>query len=89
MIRIRKLALVVILAGSVSSEAATAVASEPDSDAQYDVLVYGGTSGGVIAAVQAKRMGKRVMIVCPDKHLGGLSSGGMGFLLNWGGRLLR
>jgi hypothetical protein len=44
-----------------------------------DVVVYGGTSGGVIAAVQAKRMGHSVVIVCPDKHLGGLSSGGLGW----------
>jgi len=46
---------------------------------QYDVVVYGGTSAGVIAAVQAKRMGKTVVIVGPDKHLGGLSSSGLGF----------
>jgi glycine/D-amino acid oxidase-like deaminating enzyme len=45
----------------------------------YDVVVYGGTSAGVIAAVQARRMGKSVAIVCPDRHLGGLSSGGLGF----------
>lgn len=45
----------------------------------FDVVVYGGTSAGVIAAVQARRMGKSVAIVCPDKHLGGLSSGGLGF----------
>jgi hypothetical protein len=47
--------------------------------AEYDVIVYGGTSAGVIAAVQAKKMGKSVVIVGPDKHLGGLSSGGLGF----------
>ncbi len=46
---------------------------------EYDLVVYGGTSAGVIAAVQAKRMGKSVVVVCPDKHLGGLSSGGLGF----------
>jgi hypothetical protein len=45
----------------------------------YDVVVYGGTSGGVMAAVQAKTMGKSVVLVGPDKHLGGLSSGGLGF----------
>lgn len=44
-----------------------------------DVIVYGGTSAGVIAAVQAKRMGKSVIIVSPDKRLGGLSSGGLGW----------
>lgn len=47
--------------------------------AEYDIVVYGGTSAGVIAAVQAKKMGKSVIIVSPDKHLGGLSSGGLGF----------
>ncbi len=49
------------------------------SAAEYDVVVYGGTSAGVIAAVQAKKMGKSVVLVGPDKHLGGLSSGGLGF----------
>jgi FAD dependent oxidoreductase len=47
--------------------------------AQFDLIVYGGTSAGVIAAVQAKRLGKSVIIVSPDVHLGGLSSGGLGF----------
>jgi len=46
---------------------------------KYDVVVYGGTSAGVIAAVQVKQMGKSVIVVSPDKHLGGLSSGGLGF----------
>ncbi|KPL19574.1 MAG: protein-xanthan lyase, partial [Phycisphaerae bacterium SM1_79] len=45
----------------------------------YDIVVYGGTSSGVAAAVQAKRMGKTVIIVCPDKHLGGLTAGGLGW----------
>jgi FAD dependent oxidoreductase len=45
----------------------------------YDLVVYGGTSAAVVAAVQATRMGKTVVIVSPDTHLGGLSSGGLGF----------
>ncbi|GAB2572872.1 FAD-dependent oxidoreductase [Spirosoma areae] len=44
-----------------------------------DVIVYGGTSGAITAAVQVKKMGKSVIIVSPDKHLGGLSAGGLGF----------
>ncbi|TWU29693.1 FAD-dependent oxidoreductase [Bythopirellula polymerisocia] len=44
----------------------------------YDIVVYGQTSAGVMAAVQAKRMGLSVLLVGPDKHLGGLSSGGLG-----------
>ena len=47
--------------------------------AVYDVVIYGGTSAAVTAAVQAKRMGKTVVVVSPDQHLGGLSSGGLGF----------
>jgi|TARA_B100001964_G_scaffold231338_1_gene285847 ribulose 1,5-bisphosphate synthetase/thiazole synthase len=46
---------------------------------EYDIVVYGGTASGVIAAVQAKRIGKSVIIVGPDKHLGGLSAGGLGW----------
>jgi lysophospholipase L1-like esterase len=45
----------------------------------WDLVIYGGTSAAVTAAVQAKKMGKSVVIVCPDKHLGGLSSGGLGW----------
>ena len=45
----------------------------------YDLVVYGGTSGAVAAAVQARYMGKSAVIVSPDIHLGGLSSGGLGW----------
>ncbi len=45
----------------------------------YDVVIYGGTSAGVAAAVQTRRMGKSAVIVEPGKHLGGLTSGGLGW----------
>ena len=44
-----------------------------------DVIVYGCTSAGVIAAQQATLMGKSVILVGPDAHLGGLSAGGLGW----------
>ncbi len=44
-----------------------------------DVIIYGGTSAAVTAAVQARQMNKSVIVVSPDRHLGGLSSGGLGF----------
>jgi hypothetical protein len=44
-----------------------------------DVVIYGGTSAAVTAAVQARRMGKSVVMVSPDVHLGGLTSGGLGY----------
>lgn len=61
---------------------ATAILAFPagtQSATQYDLVIYGGTAAAVTAAVQAKQMGKTVLIVSPDKHLGGLSSGGLGF----------
>jgi len=45
---------------------------------ETDVCVYGGTSGGVTAAVEAARMGKSVSLVVFNNHLGGMSSGGLG-----------
>lgn len=44
-----------------------------------DIIIYGGTSAAITAAVQARRMGKSVIVVSPDIHVGGLSSGGLGF----------
>ncbi|KGE86241.1 MAG: FAD-dependent oxidoreductase [Phaeodactylibacter xiamenensis] len=44
----------------------------------YDICVYGGSSAGVIAAYAAAKMGKTVLLISPDLHLGGLSSGGLG-----------
>lgn len=44
-----------------------------------DVLIYGCTSGGITAAIQTKKMGKSVVMVCPEKHLGGLTAGGLGY----------
>lgn len=44
---------------------------------EADLCVYGGTSGGVAAAVQGARMGKAVVIAEPGKHLGGMTAGGL------------
>ncbi len=43
-----------------------------------DICVYGGTSGGIAAAVQATRMGKTVSLAVFNTHLGGLTTGGLG-----------
>lgn len=44
-----------------------------------DVIIYGGTSGAVTTAVQVAKMGHSVILVSPDKHLGGLTAGGLGW----------
>lgn len=43
-----------------------------------DLIVYGGTSAGVSAAIQASRMGKTVILVEPTQRIGGLTTGGLG-----------
>ncbi|MGB0742752.1 MAG: FAD-dependent oxidoreductase, partial [Planctomycetaceae bacterium] len=68
-----KAALLVLLLNVISGSGLRAEQYEAD------LVVYGGTSSGVIAAVQARRMGRSVIIVGPDRHLGGLSAGGLGF----------
>ncbi|MFN7922198.1 MAG: FAD-dependent oxidoreductase [Bryobacteraceae bacterium] len=45
---------------------------------QFDVVVYGGTAGGVIAAIAAAREGLSAAIFEPGYHLGGMTSGGLG-----------
>ncbi|QCX38968.1 FAD-dependent oxidoreductase [Aureibaculum algae] len=49
------------------------------SDSTADIIIYGGTSAAIIAAVEAKKSGKSVIVVSPDIHLGGLTSGGLGW----------
>lgn len=44
-----------------------------------DVCVYGGTSAGVIAAYTVKKSGKSVVLIEPGKHVGGLTTGGLGY----------
>jgi hypothetical protein len=67
--------LAVTLAGLFCLSSNTANSAE---DTVYDLVIYGGTSGGVAAAVQARRMGKTAIVIEPGKHLGGLTSGGLG-----------
>lgn len=55
------------------------LAQQKKQEYKADIIVYGGTSAGIIAAVQAAKLGKSVLVVSPDQHLGGLSSSGLGF----------
>jgi hypothetical protein len=43
-----------------------------------DVVVYGATASGVIAAVTATREGKSVILIDAARHVGGMASGGLG-----------
>ncbi|MDF1754090.1 MAG: FAD-dependent oxidoreductase [Verrucomicrobiales bacterium] len=50
-------------------------AAEPES---YDLVVYGGTSAGIVAGIQATAMGKSVIVIEPTDREGGLTTGGLG-----------
>jgi hypothetical protein len=56
----------------------TAFAAPAADATEADVVIYGGTSAGIAAAVQIRRMGRSVIIVEPTGHLGGLTTGGLG-----------
>ncbi len=45
---------------------------------ETDLCVFGGSSAGIVAAIQAKKLGKSVVLVEPGKYLGGLTTGGLG-----------
>jgi len=45
---------------------------------KYDVIVYGGTSAGITAAIECSRMNKNVLLIEPSMRIGGLTTGGLG-----------
>ena len=51
---------------------------ENQSTLSADVVVYGGTSAGLAAAIQASRMDKSVIVLEPGNRVGGLTTGGLG-----------
>ena len=61
---------------SLSCEAT--VAEDGPDGVVYDVVIYGGSSAGIAAAIQVKRMGGSVVIVEPSSRIGGLTTGGLG-----------
>lgn len=70
------LTVIIALASCSSPDNSTSV---HQNDFAADVIIYGGTSAAVTAAVEVVKSGKSVIVVSPDEHLGGMSSGGLGF----------
>jgi len=65
------LAAALLLAGAAD---ASTVAHAP-----ADIVIYGCTSAGVIAAVEARRLGRAVLLVCRDAYVGGMTTNGLGW----------
>ena len=56
----------------------TALCGVSGADYQADVVIYGGSSGGITAALAAARNGKSVIVVEPTAHIGGMTTSGLG-----------
>jgi len=56
-----------------------AITAQTQSARQFDLVVYGGTAGGVVTAIAAAREGLKVALLEPRNHLGGMVSGGLGW----------
>jgi hypothetical protein len=69
---IQRILIALLLSVSLLPLAAEAETTE------HDVVIYGGTSAAVTAAVQVARMDRSVVLVSPMEHLGGLTSSGLG-----------
>lgn len=52
--------------------------NEAKCQTNYDIVIYGGTSAGISAAIQSSRMGKSVVLIEPTHRIGGLTTGGLG-----------
>ncbi len=72
---IRNLFVLTLLAAVAACTTAPAPSPAPE---RFDLVVYGGTAAGVVAAVQGRAMGRTVVLLEPGAHLGGLTSGGLG-----------
>ncbi len=52
--------------------------TEVKAQKEYDIVIYGGTSAGIAAAIQSSRMNKSVLLIEPSSRIGGLTTGGLG-----------
>ncbi|NND31948.1 MAG: FAD-dependent oxidoreductase, partial [Saprospiraceae bacterium] len=52
--------------------------TDPASASSPDLVIYGATSAGIAAAIQAKRMNRSVVLISPEPRIGGLTTGGLG-----------
>ena len=64
--------------GATSQASSSSPTSSSPAASSFDLVVYGGTAGGVITAVTAAREGLAVALLEPGRHLGGMVSGGLG-----------
>ena len=76
-------AFIVSLLAAIAGSADTAGAQDPSERSygeallSYDVVVYGGTPGGITAGIAAANAGASVLLLEPTGHIGGLTTSGV------------
>ena len=45
---------------------------------ERDLVIYGSSPAALTAAIEAQRLGRTAVIVCPETRIGGLTTGGLG-----------
>ncbi len=66
-----------ILMGVTANESVSHASSDLTSN-DFDVIVIGGTPGGIASAIAAGRLGSRVALVERFNHVGGMTTSGLG-----------
>ena len=75
-----RMVLILMAAVAISTNQSSCGQEKSAANAETaDVVIYGGTSAGIAAAVQVSRMGHSVILIEPGGHIGGLTTGGLGF----------
>ena len=64
--------------GQMMALACAAVVSAAFAQEEFDVVIYGSSPAALTAAIEAKDLGRSAVIVCPEKRIGGLTTGGLG-----------
>ncbi len=77
-----------IVGDSASAHASIPLNGAGSTETSTDVLVYGATPAGVMAAVAAAQHGKHVLLMDPEKHAGGIMSNGLGYSDEYGDAII-
>jgi len=66
-----------LISAAVLLVAASPPSAARDATPATDIVIYGCTAGGVIAAIEARKLGRTVTLVCRDGYLGGMTTNGL------------
>ncbi|MEC3912413.1 FAD-dependent oxidoreductase [Sphingobium sp. CR2-8] len=75
----KSIARPLIAAALLLTGGASAQDKASDAKTAADIVIYGCTSSGVIAAIEGRRLKRSVLLVCRDDYVGGMTTNGLGW----------